>query len=234
MGCNDCSRDLDLWCSPHARLWDKLTIAGGSSQTYISGSNYRPIVGWLWVWKVAETGDALGTLTARIPSKGIDGVIATDFALGPSGAVLVPFPVVELQISASGGAVEPAIGAYPVDSAHAADMFGRSVQSVEVFQLDAAGGASPSKSITVPTGADAFSVSGPSGASDGCTVKLADASGNAPYLVTFDQNAISHGQQTGTTWSDVLPGGSVTVENKANSAEYFSARFLFELGTFGR
>ena len=75
---------------------------------------------------------------------------------------------------------------------------------------------------------------GPSGASDGITVKSADANGNSPYLVTFDQSAIHHGQQTGVPWIPTFPGGSVTINNLANTAEYVTIRWLFRLGTMGR
>ena len=234
MACDSCSRDLDLWCSKHARLWDKLTIASGKSQTYYSGSNYTPIVGWLWTWKVSETGSALGSVKIRIPGKGVTGTVATSFEMAGTGAIMVPFPVSELTIEASGGDVDAALGAYPVDSAHAAGMFSSNVESWSVFELDNAGGTAPSKTINVPTGADSFAVFGPSGASDGITVKSADANGNSPYLVTFDQSAIHHGQQTGVPWIPTFPGGSVTINNLANTAEYVTIRWLFRLGTMGR
>ena len=229
------AHDRDLWCSPYARRWNTRTLTTGASDTWIAGSVYTPIVGWLWVWSVVETGNALGTVVVRVPGPGsLNGTVATSFQLGASGAIMIPFPVVELSITAQGGAVSPTIAAYPVDTSHASGMYSSSVESWDVFELDELSGAAPEKTITTPTGADCFAVFGPSGASDGCTVKRADSAGATPYLVTFDQNAISHGQQTGTPWIPALPGGSVTVKNFANSAEYYEVRWLFDLGTFGR
>jgi len=224
----------DLWCSKFRRNWPVQTISSGDSQTFEVGSNHAPIVGWLWVWKFAGSGVATGTIKVRAPGPGtLDGTVASDFTLSPSGSVVVPWPVSDLTVTAAGADITLTVGAYPVESSHAAGLFPRWVEDWDVFELTAAGGLEPSKSLTVPTGADLWTVEGPSGASDGATIKNADQNGNTPGLYTLDNNAHAWGVGSGTPWRPVYPAGSITVENLANSAEYYAVRFRFNLATFG-
>jgi len=221
---------LDLWCSKYRRHWSVQTISSGASQVFDVGSTHAPVVGWLWVWKTSGSGVPLGTIKVRAPGPGaLDGTVATDFTMAPTGSIVVPWPVSELTITASGNDVDTTVAAYPVETSHAASLFPRTVEYWTTFQLAISG----TKSITVPTGADEWTVEGPSGASDGATIKSADSNGNTPGLYTLSNGSHAWGQGTSTPWRPVYPGGSITVENLANSAEFFTARFRFSLATFG-
>lgn len=162
------------------------------------------------------------------------GLVADGFTMPAAGAVLVPYPVTEFTVKASGGSsCTVNLGAYPVSTSHAASVFPTYVELVTTKQIGASGGGSDTETVSVPTSADSYMIEGQAGLSDGCEVSVSDANGNTPSKIIFDKGSHVYGVGTFSPWRPVYPGGQVELKNLANAAAYYTIRLRFDTGTFG-
>ena len=153
---------LRLWNSPHRVGFSEIQIlAGVSNAQFAAGSFYCPSAGWLvhYALDIGNSDQMTGVIECGVPGRR-DGLfpLADDFELGTAGVFFVPYPRLQMTLTAGSAASIVAVNMFPVEADDAAIASYPSTLQGCTFLAIGAGPATVT--TTIPLGATDFQVLG--------------------------------------------------------------------------
>ena len=222
------------------KMWNLLKAEGASSNPLesISASSVRryltpdpcPRFGWVVAIQSDQTnGELTGKLEVSYPGAGTTIKTAVEnFNIKDIDVFFVPYPHIELSLSASGGSASAQVNFYPINSAESALCFQSILTYWEANQIDAA----TTETLTPPTGATSFFPA--VNYEQGFNIGVQDASGNVLYQFALGNDSITEfPQSSGQQFFPLKSGATIVAENPGGDAAVITIIYRYDFNEVG-